>query len=148
MALVEVNWKPNRKQLQLFGVVGTGVLGALAAWVLLRGTLPGVSLDARTAGVLGCSLAGAAALLATLTAAAPRALRPLYVALTALGLPIGFVMSYVILGVVYFGLFTPIALIFRLIGRDALCRKLDRRAGTYWTPRRATDDLRRYFRQF
>jgi len=148
MALVEVNWKPNRKQLQLFGVVGTGVLGALAAWVLLRRTLLGVSLDARTAGVVGCSLAGAAALLATLTAAAPRALRPLYVVLTAVGLPIGFVMSYVILGVVYFGLFTPIALIFRLIGRDALCRKFDRGASTYWRPRRATDDLRRYFRQF
>jgi len=49
--------------------------------------------------------------------------------------------------VIYFGLFTPIALIFRLVGRDALAIK--RRTGTsYWTPKpsnaSATDYLREY----
>jgi hypothetical protein len=147
MAIVEVNWKPGRRQLRAFGAAGAILLAAIAAWVFFRRAFFGLSLAAPAASVTAGALLAAAVLLAILAAAAPRALRPLYLALTALGLPIGFVMSYVILGVVYFGLFTPIALIFRLVGRDALCRKFDRGASTYWRPHRATDEIRRYFRQ-
>ena len=148
MALIEVNWKPTRGQLQLFGVVGVAVLASAAVWVLLARRLPGLALSAEAAGVVWCALAAASAVLAVLVAFAPAGLRPLYWALTAVGLPIGFVMSYVLLGAVYFGLFTPLALVFRLLGRDVLCRTLDRKAASYWTTRKPTDDARRYFRQF
>ena len=147
MAIVEVNWRPDRRQLRAFGAAGAVVLGAFAAWVFFCRTFFGASLGASAARITAGAVMAAGVLLAILAAAAPRALRPVYLALTAIGLPIGFVMSYVILGVVYFGLFTPIGLIFRVIGRDALCRKFDRGAETYWTERRATDDVRRYFRQ-
>ena len=78
----------------------------------------------------------------------PGLLRPAYLAVTAVSLPIGIVVSYVILAVVYFCIFTPIAFAFRLFGRDALHRRFDPDAKTYWTPRRPADDVRRYFRQF
>ena len=78
----------------------------------------------------------------------PAALRPFYLAITAVSLPIGVVVSFVILAVLYFGVFTPIALVFRLVGRDVLHRRFDASAKTYWTPRRAVQDVRRYFRQF
>jgi len=147
MAIVEVNWKPGRGQLRAFGAAGAILLAAIAAWVFFRRALFGLSLGEPAARITAGALLAAAVLPAVLAAAAPRALRPLYVVLTALGLPIGFVMSYVFLGVVYFGLFTPIALIFRLVGRDALSRKFDREASTYWRPHRATKEIRRYFRQ-
>lgn len=148
MSLVEINWKPDRGQLRTFGIAGAVVLGALAGWVLLRQSLLGMSLGPATARTTGGALLTAAGLLAVLAFSAPGALRPVYLLLTALGLPIGFVMSYVILAVVYFGLFTPLALVFRLVGRDALCRKIDPNAATYWTPRRPAKDVKRYFRQF
>ena len=51
------------------------------------------------------------------------------------------------LAVLFYGLFTPVALLFRLIGRDAL--SLRRRAGTasYWKPKPAAPAVRSYFRQ-
>ena len=36
------------------------------------------------------------------------------------GLLLGFIISPVVLGVIYFGIFTPISLLMRLFGRDEL----------------------------
>ena len=148
MGMVEVNWRPDRRQLRVFGLAAVGVFGAICAWVLLRGTLLGFELAPGAARVVGGVLCAVAALCGLAAAAAPRALKPLYLVLTAVGLPIGFVMSYVILAVVFFGLFTPVALVFRLVGRDSLHRKFDPRAGSYWVPRPGPTPVNRYFRQF
>jgi hypothetical protein len=43
---------------------------------------------------------------------------------------------------------TPIALFFKAIGRDPLCRKFDPSAATYWIERRPPETVKRYFRQF
>ena len=61
---------------------------------------------------------------------------------------IGWTVSQAMLLLMYFGLFTPIGLFFRLIGRDPLHR--DRRAGveSYWTPKPVPVDVRSYFKQF
>ena len=64
----------------------------------------------------------------------PSLLKGLYLVLNAVAMPIGYVVSHVILFAIYFLIFTPIALVFRLIGRDALHRKIDRQAATYWLP--------------
>ena len=52
----------------------------------------------------------------------PRAMRPIYVGWMVLAFPIGWTISQVILALMFYGLFTPIGLIFRLIGRDPLHR--------------------------
>ena len=46
----------------------------------------------------------------------------IYVGWMILAFPIGWTISQVILVVMFFGLFTPIGLIFRLLGRDPLHR--------------------------
>lgn len=148
MALIHVNWRPDKRQLRWFGAGGAAVFGALAAWAAWRHSLAGVALPEPAARTIAIALACLAGLCGLLTCAAPKGLLPLYWFLTAAGLPVGLVASYLILGVVYFGVFTPIALVFRLIGRDALCRRLDRRAATYWITRRQAVDRLRHFRQF
>ena len=45
-----------------------------------------------------------------------------------------------------YGIFTPMALVFRLIGRDALARRRVN-AQTYWAPKAAPTDVKSYFRQ-
>jgi hypothetical protein len=62
--------------------------------------------------------------------------------------PIGWVISHFVLAVLLYGLFTPIGLFFRLVGRDALAIKRDSKRETYWNAHRVTADIRRYFRQF
>lgn len=45
------------------------------------------------------------------------------------------VVSPLILGLIYFGLFTPVAMVMRLAGRDALSRRFEAAAPTYWVRR-------------
>ncbi len=77
----------------------------------------------------------------------PRCLRWVYVAIAVAALPMGLAVSTVVLLVTYLLILTPIGLIMRLLGRDAMTRRLDRSAASYWVPR-AESPAGRYFRQF
>jgi Saxitoxin biosynthesis operon protein SxtJ len=78
----------------------------------------------------------------------PAAIRPIYVGWMVLAFPIGWTVSQVTLAIMFFGLFTPIGLVFRLLGRDPLERAPRRELESYWTPKPAPADPRRYFKQF
>jgi Saxitoxin biosynthesis operon protein SxtJ len=148
MAFIEIDWKPGVQHLRGFGTGCVVAFGAFGAWVLWRHSVFGIGLGPETALRVTVALWGLAALCGILRFVAPRWLRPLYVGLMAVSMPIGFVMSHVVVGVVFFGVVTPIALIFRLLGRDPMRRKFDRDAKTYWTRRSAIVDVMRYYRQF
>jgi hypothetical protein len=77
----------------------------------------------------------------------PSAIRPLFSGLTALTMPIGLVVTRLILVIVFHGLFTTVALLFRAIGRDALSRERPGAGSTYWL-RRSKSNPRRYLRQY
>ena len=59
-------------------------------------------------------------------------LSPLNKAWFMLGLALGKVVSPIVLGIIFFGLITPIALIARLIGRDELKLKRPKKS-SYWS---------------
>lgn len=62
--------------------------------------------------------------------AAP-SLRPVYRGWMRFGLLLNKIVSPVVLGILYFGAFTPVALCFKLVGRDAMARKFDAAATSY-----------------
>ena len=72
------------------------------------------------------------AVLAVVGGLAPPVVKPLFYAWMTMALALGFVMTRVLLTIFFFLVLTPVALVFRLIGRDALHRKLDRDAASYW----------------
>ena len=78
----------------------------------------------------------------------PRAIRPVFIGWMGLAYPIGWIVSRIILGAIFYGLLTPVACIFRLIGRDALFLKGRPEAGTYWRPKPRAEDQSQYLRQF
>jgi len=137
--LTEIQWHPTAKQLRVFGV--GGLLASIAAALVLHfawGTAtlwPMLVLAAGTAICL-CSLVS------------PRLARVLYIGLTLAAMPIGFVVSFILLAAFYFLLLTPVALVFRLIGRDVLYRRFDAAAESYWVPHKPSEDMERYFHQF
>jgi hypothetical protein len=88
------------------------------------------------------------ALLGLLGAVQPQWLKPVFIAATLITFPIGWVISHLILGVMYYGLITPVGLFFRWTGRDALALRPPSNATTYWAPKPVPDDVRRYFRQY
>ncbi len=77
----------------------------------------------------------------------PQALRPLFVGWMALAAPIGWAVSHVILAVLFYGLFTPIHLIFKLVGQDPLFRRFPTEQETCWTRKEAAPGIQSYFRQ-
>lgn len=61
---------------------------------------------------------------------------------------LGWVNTRIILSIVYFLIFTPLALIFRLIGKDPLERRFEA-VDSYWNKREAKEFRREdYRRQF
>jgi Saxitoxin biosynthesis operon protein SxtJ len=78
--------------------------------------------------------------------AAPRVVKPLFSVAMAISLPIGWVMTRLALGLLFFGLFAPVAWIFRRVRRDRLVvRRID--TSTYWTAAPPPTDARSSFRQ-
>jgi hypothetical protein len=77
----------------------------------------------------------------------PEAIRPVFLAASAVTQPIGHVVSVVLLGLIYYGLMTPLAAIFRIAGRDPLARHSPKKA-SYWEPKVEPLDIRRYLRQY
>jgi uncharacterized membrane protein len=78
----------------------------------------------------------------------PEAGRRLYVGWMLAALPIGWTLSHLVLGAVYYLVLTPIGLLMRLMGRDPMHRRFDRSATSYWVERKPTSDPSRHFRQF
>ena len=148
MAMIDINWKPDARTLRQFGFISLVAFGAIGTWIFLRRTLFGIEFSEPTAATTAYVLWSLAGLCAILAVSLPIALRPLYVVLLAVSLPIGYVVSHVFLGIIFYGLFTPIGLFFRLIGRDVMERNFDPAAKTYWIQRQPIHDSKRYFRQF
>ncbi len=147
MALIEIDWRPKPSTLRVFGLAGIvafGFFGAAAWWRFypLRWVSEGAS------GPTGTVLFVLAGYCAVFAAVYPKALRPVYLGLTLLTFPIGFVVGHVIVGIVYYVILTPVGLVFKLVGRDAMRRKFDPDAPSYWIKRKPPADNRRYFRQF
>ncbi len=54
---------------------------------------------------------------------------------TKLGILLGKIVSPIALGILFYGVLTPVAIVMRLAGRDPLRLKLDRDADSYWIVR-------------
>ena len=78
----------------------------------------------------------------------PGLLRIVYLGMIYATLPIGIVVSYVILAATYYLVLTPIGLVLRLCGYDPMQRRFDREAKTYWVPREEEAKMDHVFRQF
>jgi hypothetical protein len=134
----DIQFQPPDKTLRQFAGLWLACFGGLAAW---QGIVRGHT-----------SLAAALAVLALgvgpLGLIWPRIVRPIYVAWMVLAFPIGWSISQIILAVMFYGLFTPIGLIFRIIGRDALHRARQPGLESYWSAKTIPADPRRYFKQF
>ena len=88
-----------------------------------------------------------AAVFAVLAAVAPLRLRLPFVLLSAVTAPIGWVISHLVLGIIYFGVVTPIGWALRATGRASLRTEIDRDAGSYWEEREQPGGVEDYLRQ-
>ena len=79
----------------------------------------------------------------------PQILKHLYVLWMLLAHMLSWVNTRIILGVIFYLIFTPIALVMRIAQRDGLQKKINKSASSYWTQRTAPENIKEHFeRQF
>lgn len=84
-----------------------------------------------------------------LGAVMPILLKPIHKVWMPIAVVIGWVMTRVILIVLFYLVVTPIGLLARLFGKDFLSRKFDKATGSYWIVRKSTGfDKKSYENQF
>ncbi len=134
----ELDFHPDTKKLRMFACLFFGMSLLFGGWQIL----------VKDHWLAGAILLGLGSVIQVLGFARPTAVRWLYAGMMAASFPFGWVMSHLLLAIVYFGLFTPLAWIFRLGGRDRLGLRVDTQASTYWKRRPAVSGGGRYLRPF
>ena len=139
MGMIDINRNPSRRQLNQFGLIWLVFFAAVAAAMWFKLHSPVVT------GTLACL----AAVVPAVGWAVPAFMRLVFVGMSYLAWPIGFVVSHVLLAAVFYLVLTPIGLIMRLVGYDPMHRRFDPEAASYWIARDgAAREPKSYFRQF
>ena len=116
-----VNTNPDKQELRKFGLVFAGmfilIFGLLLPWIWDKSSPMWPWIVA--------AVFVAAALLVPMT------LGPVYRLWMKIGHVLGWINTRIILGVMFFLIFAPVALLLRLLGKDMLRRRLDTSATTY-----------------
>ncbi len=128
---------PPDRMLRQFAGLSLVIFGGIAAWRAWSGVVDGWTIG----------WAVAAVLIGGVGLVAPAAIRPVYQAWMVLAFPIGWTVSKVVLGAMLYLVFTPVALVFKMMGRDAL-KLRSRQAGSYWESKTAPKSSEEYLRQF
>jgi len=134
MSLVRVQWQPSPSQLRQFGALSAAALPGIA-WLWSLGS----------AWIVGSAVLGVGLALAAWYA--PRLVKPIFIGLMLVTFPIGLVLSELVLILVYWSVFVPMGLAFRLLRRDRLQRTLEPQRDSYWEAKPQPRSLANYYRQ-
>ena len=135
--MIAIQWNPSAKQLRQFAGIWFPAFCGLVGWSIARktGHWHEVEVGWVIAGVI--SIAGLVF---------PPLIRPIFVGLILLTYPIGWVVSHLLLGLIFYGVVTPIGLILRISGHDPL--QLKKPSGnSVWKTLVGKTDATRYLRQ-
>ena len=109
--MISIQWNPERKQLRQFAGIWFPAFCALVGWSIARKT--GHWHDVEMGWIVASAISIAGLIF-------PPIIRPVFVGLILLTYPIGWVVSHVLLGLIFYGIVTPIGIILRLTGHDPL----------------------------
>jgi hypothetical protein len=133
----DIDFYPPPRTVRQFAVLWLAFFGGLALWEagseMLWAAL-GLAALAVGGGVVGL--------------VKPAMVRPIYTGWMVMVFPLGWAISHMLLALVFFGLFTPLALVLKLVGRDPLQRRVQPNRATYWAPKILPTDVRQYFRPY
>jgi hypothetical protein len=142
--LVHMTWNPSERQLRQFGLCALVAL-PLTGWCVLGRTAPATWQQSQA--IVFGTFAAAGLLGAALGWLRPRSLKWVFVAATLATIPIGMVVGELMMLVMFFGIFTPVAFLFRLTRRDVLQRRFEPATPGYWAPKAQAVNAQHYFRQ-
>lgn len=133
----DIPFNPSSRILRQFAAGLTVLVFALALWREFW-------YDDRAGALLFASLGF---LTGSCGIARPRWLRLLFVGWMCAVFPVGWLISHLTLAFLFFAVFTPIGMVFRLFGRDLLARRRPVGYDSYWQEKPGPVDMASYFRQ-
>ena len=134
----DLDFTPPEKTLRLFALLWGGVFGGLACWQYFHA-------DHQTLAIVLAAVAVPVCLLGVIR---PHRIRLVFVGATIVTFPIGWTISKILLALIFYLLFTPLALCFKAVRRDDLSLRYRKGRESYWRKKDSPEDLRRYFKQF
>lgn len=138
MSLVTINRNPTRRQLNQFGFIWLGFMTFFGVMAWFKFSAPLI------AAVLWMS----AVVIPVIGWVFPAFMRVVFVGMSFAAWPIGFVVSHVILALVYYLVVTPIGLVMRVVGYDPMSRHSPGDGASRWVQRDVDRNAESYFRQF
>lgn len=138
MKLLQIDHHPSSRQLNVFGIL----------WLLFFSAIGGSLLKGGSSVFMATVVWGIAIVVPAIGWVMPEFMRIVYVGMAYLTYPIGFVVSYLIMVMVYYLVLAPIGLAMRLFGYDPMNRHFDKNTDTYWCSREQDVRIDAYFRQF
>lgn len=138
MGMIEVKQDFTKRELMWFGPL----------MMLFVGIIGGVAMARHEAHAFAYGLWAFAAVLIAIYYAIPKFQRSIYRGWIYAVMPIGWVISHVLLTVIYYGLLTPIGMLMRVCRYDPMYRAFDQAATTYWVARDTQRPKASYFKQY
>jgi len=111
---------PTPKDLRQFGLIVGGIFGLIAFWPLV----------VREEAIRLWALAASGALMVP-ALLAPKVLRPVHHVWMKVGHVLGWINTRILLGIVFYGIVTPLGVLSRLIGKDSLGLRTGTQTETY-----------------
>ncbi|MCA8943816.1 MAG: hypothetical protein KDB80_14735 [Planctomycetes bacterium] len=139
--MLKLDLNPPVSQLRQFGTIalfGFPLVGFMISWKFLEDPMHPTFWVLLAVGVVTFVLSKIDAKL----------IKPIFVGLMVVALPIGLVISFVLMGLIYYGMVTPIGVLFRLFGRDPLNKTPDPDAKSYWHVRTKQPSPASYLKQY
>jgi hypothetical protein len=135
--MIDINWNPSQRELRVFSALLLAFAGLLG-YMSIAGESPRAAMTIWGVGLL---LGGGGLL-------RPKAILIVYRVWMALAYPIGFVLSNLILGTVYYVVITLTGIVMRTIGWDPMARRIDKSATSYWVPHKPPASVSMYFKEY
>ena len=142
--MIDIDWKPSDRKLRQFAVAS--LFGFPLIGFLLTKLLPALGAQVPENTIMVAAIVGA--VICILGLIVPKAALPVYVALVALALPIGLALSFILIPLIYYGVFTPVALGLKALGKDPMERSLAPNEGSYWITRKPVRSSSQYYKQY
>ncbi len=127
----------NRKELKIFGLILAVILSLIGTINLYKKNI-----------TIATILYSLDLIVVVFTIVRPEYLRPIHRAMLFVSQKIGWFNTRLLLGIIYYLVFTPIGMVMRILGRDLLDRKYDRQKNSYWILIDEKYDKKRCERQF
>lgn len=144
--MIKLDLNPPDAQLVSFGrfaVIGFPLAGfMISRWLIDTGTWTQFD-HPLVLWLLGVGIATLA-----LSIIKPRLVLPIFIGLMIIAVPIGIVISTVVICAIYYLMITPLGLIFRVFGRDPLNKKPDPSIKSYWHVRDGAPEPASYLKQY